>query len=501
VQISIKKIRKAISSNYVWTFTTYFTEGFPFTATRTVVPLFLRDMKVPLENIGLTSLYGLPWILKFLWSPQVDESATKRSWLLWMQFSIIVMMFIAAILAPLSVGVQAIAILFFIVAVISATHDVAIDGYYMAALDKNDQAKYVGFRVMAYRIAMMTATGVVVTVGTAVSWPLAFASAGAIMSIFFIYHFFFLREVEEYKKSYKELFSGLLKLKKIFGVTILALIVVGLRYFLKSQYYASFQDSVPFLKSISFAHWVGIMLLLALVLVALLRNKIKQRLTRDPDSNYSKAFLAFVDRENIGIILSFIIFLRIGDWMLSSMVSPFFVDVGIKVHYGWLTSLVGLPASIVGGMVGGWAIYKYGLRKVIWPFILAQNFTLLFYMFLAFHLSDYIKVNTGVDAPFAIGSANLLLVGATMCFEQLAAGLGTAVLMTYMMRLCIPEFKATHYAIASGLMGLSGMFTGVASGFLAGWLGYGWTFGISFAVSIPAMMLIPFLPFLDIQKK
>jgi PAT family beta-lactamase induction signal transducer AmpG len=162
---------------------------------------------------------------------------------------------------------------------------------------------------------------------------------------------------------------------------------------------------------------------------------------------------------------------------------------------------VGLPASIVGGMVGGWAIYKYGLRKVIWPFILAQNFTLLFYMVLAFHLSDYIKINTNAQVPLAIGGVNLLLVGATMFFEQLAAGLGTAVLMTYMMRLCIAEYKATHYAIASGLMGLSGMFTGVASGFLAGWLGYGWTFGISFAVSIPAMMLIPFLPFLDVQKK
>jgi PAT family beta-lactamase induction signal transducer AmpG len=490
-----------MSSNYIWTFTTYFTEGFPFTATRTVVPLFLRDMKVPLESIGLTSLYGLPWILKFLWSPQVDESATKRSWLLWMQFSIIVMMFVAAVFAPLSIGVQAIAVLFFIVAVISATHDVAIDGYYMAALEKSEQAKYVGFRVMAYRIAMMTATGVVVTVGTAVSWSLAFASAGTIMGIFFVYHFFFLREVEEYKKSYKELFSGLLKLKKITGVAVLALVVFGLRYFLKSPYYVSFQDGVPFLKSISFAHWVGIMLLLALVLVALLRNKIKQRLTRDPDSNYSKAFLAFVDRENIGVILSFIILLRVGDWMLSSMVSPFFVDMGIKIHYGWLTSLVGLPASIVGGMVGGWAIYKYGLRKVIWPFILAQNFTLLFYMVLAFHLSDNIKINTNAQVPLAIGGVNLLLVGATMFFEQLAAGLGTAVLMTYMMRLCIAEYKATHYAIASGLMGLSGMFTGVASGFLAGWLGYGWTFGISFAVSIPAMMLIPFLPFLDVQKK
>lgn len=496
----LKKVRKSLSSNYLWTFTTYFTEGFPFTVTRTVIPLFLRDMKVPLENIGLTSLYGLPWILKFLWSPQVDESASKRVWLLWMQFFIVVMMFVAAIFAPLSFGIQAIAVLFFVVAIISATHDIAIDGYYMAALDKTEQPKYVGFRVMAYRIAMMAATGVVVTVGTAVSWPLAFICAGSIMGLFLIYHFFFLREVEEYKKSFRQLFDGFLKLKRLAGFTLIAVIVVGLRMFLKGNYYKQVQESFPLLKSISFAHWVGIFLLLSLICVALFRNVIKRRLLRDPDSNYSKAFLAFVDRDNIGVILAFVILLRVGDWMLSSMVSPFFVDVGIKIHYGWLTSLVGLPASIAGGMIGGWAIYKYGLRKVIWPFILAQNFTLLLYMFLAFHLSDFININTGVDTPTNIGTFNIVLIGGTMCFEQLAAGLGTSVLMTYLMRLCVAEYKATHYAIGSGLMSVSGMFTGVAGGFLAAWLGYGWTFGISFLVSIPAMLLIPFLPYLDVTK-
>ncbi|MFH0800714.1 MAG: MFS transporter [Pseudomonadota bacterium] len=498
--VFIKKLKEFVRSD-CWTFTTYFTEGFPFTVTRTVVPMFLRVMNVPLESIGLTSLYGLPWVLKFLWSPQIDESATKRVWLLCMQFLIVAMMFLAAIFAPLSFGVQAIAVMFFVVAVVSATHDIAIDGYYMAALDREAQAKYVGLRVMAYRIAMMAATGIVATIGTALSWTLAFAAAGVVMGLFFVYHFFYLREVETYGKTFKEMFAEFLRLKRLAGLALLALAVAGLRYFVGSHYYVSAQDYLPLLKSISFAHWVGIMLLVALILVAALRNKIKARLFRNPDSNYGKAFLAFVDRDKIGVILSFVILLRVGDWMLSAMVSPFFVDVGIKIHYGWLTSLVGLPASIIGGMAGGWAIYKFGLRKVIWPFILAQNLTLLFYMFLAFYLSNYISINTGAASPMGVGAVNLFLIGCTMCFEQFAAGLGTAVLMTYLMRLCIPEYKATHYAIGSGLMSLSGMFTGVASGFLAGWLGYGWTFGMSFLASVPAMVLIPFLPYLDTGKR
>ena len=55
----------------------------------------------------------------------------------------------------------------------------AIDGYYMEALDEAGQAKFVGYRVMAYRIAMMTGTGVIVTVCATAGWFASYlASAG-----------------------------------------------------------------------------------------------------------------------------------------------------------------------------------------------------------------------------------------------------------------------------------------------------------------------------------
>lgn len=475
----MSKLKEVLSRKPVWAFTTYFTQGFPFTMTRTVVPLFLRDMKVSLENIGLTSLYGLPWILKFLWSPQVDETATKRVWLLWLQSFLAIAMLISAFFVPLSFAVQIIPLLFFIVAFISATHDVAIDGYYMAALNKDEQAKFVGFRVMAYRLAMMTATGAVITIGTLTNWTLAFLSAGVIMTLFFLYHRFFLQEVEPYGKSFKSLFSGLLKFKKVLGIALLALIIIAIRKYAPPK---------------QFANYIGILLLLSLTLVAIFSKKIKHMLTKDPDSNYSKAFLAFVDRKGIGIILGFIIMMRAGEWMLSTMQSPFFVDLGIKVHYGWIVSFIALPMSIVGAMLGGWAIHKYGIKKTIWPFIILQNITNILYMLVAFKLSNFVAINTGVDNPVGIGTANLALVSGMIAFDQFSGGLGTAVLMTYLMRICVTEYKATHYAIGSGLMSLGGMFAGVSSGFLAGSLGYAWTFGISFLASVPGMLLIFFLP-------
>ena len=499
--MNISKLKQVLSKNPVWAFTTYFTQGFPFTITRTVVPLFLRDMKVSLESIGLTSLYGLPWILKFLWSPQVDETATKRNWLLWAQGLIGVLILVASIFVSVPIGIKVVPIIFFVVAFVAATHDIAIDGYYMAALDKSDQAKFVGFRVMAYRIAMMTATGVIVTIGTLTSWTLAFVSAGLIMLLFFLFHKFFLREVEPYGKSFRKLFYGLLKFKKLFGFIFVSAVVIAIRWFTSSDIYSSIQAKYVFLKKVGFADYIGVLLLLSLVIVAAFSGKIKKWLTKDPDSNYSKAFLSFVDRKGMGVVLAFIILLRTGEWMLSTMQSPFFVDLGIKVHYGWIVSFIALPMSIIGAMVGGWAIHKFGIKKTIWPFIVLQNVTNILYMLVAFYLSKYLLLNTGVETPVGIGAANIAVVCSMIAFDQFSGGLGTAVLMTYLMRICVTEYKASHYAIGSGLMNLGGMFAGVASGFLAGWLGYAWTFGISFAASVPGMILIAFLPNLYDQDK
>ncbi|MBW2046638.1 MAG: hypothetical protein JRI96_17485 [Deltaproteobacteria bacterium] len=113
---------------YVWAFTTYFAEGFPYTIIRIISSVFFRDMKVNLESIGLTSLFGLPWVLKFLWGPQVDEFATKRRWMLSMQFLLVLMVAAVALFSRLEGGVKIIAIVFFLGSFVAATHDIAIDG-------------------------------------------------------------------------------------------------------------------------------------------------------------------------------------------------------------------------------------------------------------------------------------------------------------------------------------------------------------------------------------
>ncbi len=450
-----------------------------------------------LEAIGLTSLFGLPWILKFLWSPQVDEFGTKRRWLLITQGLLAGFILLAAFFSLHSQAVQAIAILFFFAAFAAATHDIAIDGYYMEVLDKAGQAKFVGYRVMAYRIAMMTGTGVIVTIGALKSWFVAFLLSSVIMTLFWLFHFNRLPSPETEKRPFSSLARSLVKSRFILGALIMAAIIAALRSFLASGHYTAMKQAFPIFNRISFSGWIGIMLFLSLILVMLLRKQLWAWILRDPDSFYAKAFLTFMDREKIGVILAFIILIRTGEFMLSSMASPFMVDLGLKVHYGWISGGVGLPCSIAGAMLGGWLIARHTLRKMIWPFLLAQNITNLIYMFLALALSDQIIMNTGAADPTSIGITNLAAVAGVHGFDQFAGGLGTAVLMTYLMKICLPEYKAAHYAIGTALMAVSGLYAGVVSGFMASWLGYGYFFGISFLMSIPGMALIFFVPLFE----
>jgi PAT family beta-lactamase induction signal transducer AmpG len=486
-------IYQKLSKPVIWTFTTYFAEGFPYTIIRTISAIFFRDQGMSLEGLGATSIFGLPWVLKFLWGPLVDTFSTKRKWLLSSEAILCGLFLLAALLIPLNHSINLIASLFFIGSFIAATHDIAIDGFYMEILNHKEQAKYVGYRVMAYRIAMMTGTGVVATIGALYGWQKAFLSADAALIAVFILHYFILPRCE----SPKEAIFGHLKIfvkSNAIKIFIIAGLIVAIRFLQQSSLWNDLQIRLPLLKKITFPALIGLLLFSALVIVWLSRKRLHNIIKRNPENFYAKSFLSFMDRPGIGIILSFIIMIRAGEYMLSTMYAPFMVDLGLKVHYGWISAGIGLPCSIVGALIGGWLISRQGLKKMIWPFLFLQNITNLLYMFLALNLTDILAINTANPTPVSLSFFQMLSVVAMQAFDQFSGGLGTAVLMTFLMRICRTEFKAAHYAIGTGLMSISGLYAGVISGFITSWVGYGWFFGISFLVSIPGMILAWFVP-------
>jgi len=79
---------------------------------------------------------------------------------------------------------------------LAATHDIAIDGYYLETLDTRQQARFIGYRVMTYRIAMMAGAGVIATIGTTKGWTMAFGGSALILALFSVYHLRYLPQSE-----------------------------------------------------------------------------------------------------------------------------------------------------------------------------------------------------------------------------------------------------------------------------------------------------------------
>ncbi len=491
---------RLLSHPLLWCFTTYFAEGFPYSIIRTVSSFYFRTMNVSLESIGLTSFFSLPWILKFFWAPHIDRFLTKRWWLIVTQGILALSFFLCATLVSFSWGVSTIALLFMAGAIVAATHDIAIDGYYIVSLDESGQSKYLGYRVIAYRCALMMGSGVIVSVGASISWgwQYAFGAAGGLLLLLTLYHLIFLPRSQHSQYTLSALIKSVLTPKAFAGTVIAAVAVATLYSSVNSTFYLSLKEHSPFFKQLGFPAWINIFLFGSLVTAAAMRKQIASYVMKNSSAFYARAFTTFMEQDRVGLLLAFIIFLRTGEILLSNMTSSFIVDIGIKAHYGWINAAVGLPSLIMGTLLGGIMISRFSLKTTILPFLLLQNGTNLIYMWLAFHLQHFVALNTGSTAPVFIGTTNLSFVAIVHGFDQFAGGLGTSVLMTFLMRICKGEFKAAHFAIGSALMNLTAVFVGTPSGIIAAKLGYGWFFGVSFLASIPGMILaIPLLPRLN----
>jgi PAT family beta-lactamase induction signal transducer AmpG len=457
---------------FVWVSTSYFAEGFPYMVVNELaVPLF-KHLGAGLGAIGLTALFHLPWNLKFLWGHAVDGYETKRRWVLGAEALLAVAMVGFAFIATQPALIGPISAMFMVLAVLSATHDIAVDGFYLEALDDEGQSKFVGLRAMAYRLAMLSIAGPGLILISRFGWTASLFAMAAIMIVLLVVHGLILPSPEKRQKPLAELGKAVLSWRVLLAGALLAAAVVATRRL-------GFGDVV--LRGIT--KWLNTALLLSLVALVALRGVIQRRIMASK-SDFAKACQSFIAQPRIGFILGFIVCFRVGESLLIKMKLPFLMDdVGMTLEgYGVANGTVGLIASIAGTLVGGWLISKQGLRKWIWPFVVAQNLLNLLYVGLAY------ASGWGLGITFAT---------VVIALERIGEGLGTAVFMVYLMRCCSPSHKAAHMAIATALMSVGYTVAGAYSGFIAEATGFRLYFLLSFFATFPAMLMIPFLPHLD----
>jgi len=160
----------------------YFSEGLPFGLINNLLSVYFRVRKIPLEEIGLLSLLGLAWSLKIIWAPLVDRFGRRYWWILPAQLLLALFSAVLAFLDPVSQKA-----LFWLalagICLASATQDIAADAYTIDILDEKELGPANGIRSAAYRVALITAGGVLVMLSETLGWSMTFIAAGVIMAV------------------------------------------------------------------------------------------------------------------------------------------------------------------------------------------------------------------------------------------------------------------------------------------------------------------------------
>lgn len=398
--------------------TTYFAEGLPYILVNTMVVVFYKKMNVSNDLIAfLTSWLFLPWTVKFIWGPLVDIIGTKRKWIIYTQMLMAGFIVLATLYITSSHFLYITLTFFMFVAFLSATHDIAVDGFYMLSMDEKKQAFFVGIRAFFYRLAMLFSSSVLIIYAgklesasgnIAYAWKIVFSVVALIMAILFLYHTLILPHPQSDKPSEK--FS-----------------------------------------------WVELW----------------------------DAIASYFKQEKIFIAILFIVLYRFGEAMLLKIAPLFLLDpihkggVGLTTaQYGSVYGTVGLIFLIIGNILGGVAIAKWGLKKCIWPMALLLNLPDLVYVYMAYNNTLPIKY-----------------VYALVSFEQFGYGLGTTAFMYYLIQLTGDKYKTTHFAISTSIMAMGLMIPGMFSGKLQMSLGYPVFFIWVCIATIPGMLIIPYLKY------
>ena len=402
------------TSPWAWVPTLYFAEGLPYVAVMTVSLVLYKQLGLSNAEITFyTSWLYLPWVIKPLWSPFVDIIRTKRWWVTTMQLLIGAALGGVAFTIPTSFWLQGTLCFFWLMAFASATHDIAADGFYMLGLDEHDQAWFVGIRSTFYRIATIFGQGLLVALAGNLqvlfrysipySWSLMFYGVAGIFIALWLWHSYAMPRVET----------------------------------TPSPFTTDTNSLTPH----------------------------PSNLTKELLDVVKTFFSKFPLRETV-IALLFMLLYRMPEGLLAKVSALFLIDshgaggLGLSPQeYGLVQGTVGIVGLTLGGILGGMAAGRDGLKRWLWPMVCAITLPDIVYVYMSYAL------------PESLGVVNVCVF-----FEQFGYGFGFTAYMLYLIYYSQGAYKTSHYALCTALMALSMMIPGLFAGALQEWVGYRWFF-------------------------
>ncbi len=308
-----------------------FSSGLPLALSGETLRVWMVDRGVDLGTIGLLSLAGLPYTLKFLWAPIVDawqvpylsrRLGRRRGWLVASQLLLMAtIVFLGTrdpLSAPLMVGFAAL-----LVASVSATQDIVVDAFRVQSLPTDEQAAGMASYVAAYRIGMLASGAGVIGFSAWLElqglskdavWPIAYAAAAL-------------------------------------------LVLIGLAATLLAHEPERSADEV--------AAEEGGSALLRLFATA------------------KGAFSDFLLRDAAAAILAFVVLFKLSDALAGTMTAPFVLSLGYsKATYAAIVKGAGLGALLIGGFAGGALARAQSLLTALWIGAIVQTVSILMFVWL-----------------------------------------------------------------------------------------------------------------------
>ena len=314
-------------SAWTWIPTLYFASGLPYVAVITLATIMYKNLGVSnTDNALYTANLMWPWVVTPLWSPLVDVLGTQRRWIVAMQAVVAAGLFAVAASAPMENFLLLTLAGFWLLAIASATHDIAADGFYMASMSERDQAWFVGIRSSFYRLSMIVGSGVLVWVAGRLN------TAGGM----------------PFDRAWAAVFGGV-------GALFLGLAA-----------YHSLALPRPPAPDRAGRSAAGVV------------------------ADFFDTFVSFFQKPGIALALAYLLIYRFSEAQLAKMKGPFLLDpreeggLGLTNEtLGLLDGTIGVSLLVAGGILGGLVVARDGLRRWFFPMALAINVPNAAYLYLA----------------------------------------------------------------------------------------------------------------------
>lgn len=485
-----------------------FSAGIPILLIFGTLSLWLREAGVSRSTATFFSWAIIGYSFKFVWAPLVDKLpiplltnwlGRRRSWILLSQLAVMLAIAIMASIDP-KLSLTAMAIAAVCLGFASATQDIVIDAYRIEIAPPNLQAMLATTYISGYRIGMIMAGAVALSLAenfgstadtySYLAWQKTYFLMAAVMLVGVVTTLL-ISEPKDQKTKTNYQNSDYLSFIGVFALSLASFILVlyfkpvtpdllegGLQSLFRVIYNGAF-----ILLAAKVAHKVA--------MTCSNRGLINQEMVDEAYVAPIKDF--FIRYKKLAIwILVLILLYRISDIVLGVITNVFYQDMGYtKTQIGTMSKTFGLIVSIFGSFLSGIIALRIGVLKTLQAAAVLVVLTNLLFCWLTMVGQNHTDITTSLPL---IGELSFPLeLGMVIALDNLMQGFSTVAFIAWMSSLANISFTATQYAIFSSLMTLIPKIVGGFSGTMVDAYGYQAFFLFASGLGVPVIFLIYYI--------